>query len=106
MKTIKQWFETLDEPYKSQAIACTDADRLHIECESLYSAVSGAFTWGNTEQGHMYWSSVADGNHTARDNKKQEFIAYLKDTLIPDLRESGSDATADDFETCIRFMEN
>lgn len=35
---------------------------------------------------------------------KQEFIEYLVDTLIPDLRESGRDCTADDFETAVRFM--
>jgi len=29
-----------------------------------------------------------------------ELIVYLRNTLIPDLRESGSDATADDFEQC------
>lgn len=35
---------------------------------------------------------------------KLNFIEYLQETLIPDLRESGKDATADDFETCIKFM--
>jgi hypothetical protein len=34
------------------------------------------------------------------------FTDYLTETLIPDLRESGRDATADDFETCLRFMAN
>ncbi len=36
---------------------------------------------------------------------KAEFIAYLRNTLIPDLRASGSDFTADDFETCLKYME-
>lgn len=36
---------------------------------------------------------------------REEFIAYLRETLIPDLRESGRDATADDFQTAIEFME-
>jgi hypothetical protein len=35
---------------------------------------------------------------------KAAFARYLRGTLIPDLRESGRDATADDFETCLRFM--
>ena len=37
---------------------------------------------------------------------KRDFIDYLRNTLIPDLRESGRDATADDFETAIKFMES
>lgn len=36
--------------------------------------------------------------------RKGRFIEYLEQTLIPDLRDSGRDATADDFETCIKFM--
>jgi hypothetical protein len=36
---------------------------------------------------------------------KQEFIDYLKDTLIPDLRDSGRDCTAADFCAAILFME-
>jgi hypothetical protein len=35
---------------------------------------------------------------------KEVFIGYLKDILIPDLRESGSNATADDFEEAIYWM--
>ncbi len=37
---------------------------------------------------------------------RSSFVEYLRDTLIPDLRESGSDATADDFERCVSFMES
>ena len=33
-----------------------------------------------------------------------EFIAYLKDTLIPDLRESGYECTADDFDRCVDII--
>lgn len=36
---------------------------------------------------------------------KAEFIAYLKETLIPDLRQSGHDATAADFCAAVLFME-
>ena len=37
---------------------------------------------------------------------KEEFIKYLKNTLIPDLRKSGQEFTAYDFETCIDLIEN
>jgi hypothetical protein len=35
----------------------------------------------------------------------EEFCEYLTSTLIPDLRESGRDATADDFRTCILLVK-
>lgn len=34
----------------------------------------------------------------------QVFVDYLTNTLIPDLRDSGRDATADDFEMCIKII--
>jgi hypothetical protein len=34
-----------------------------------------------------------------------EFIRYLKETLIPDLRQSGSCATAADFAAAVLFIE-
>lgn len=40
------------------------------------------------------------------DNQAEEFISYLRETLIPDLYESGYEATADDFETLIRHYAN
>lgn len=36
---------------------------------------------------------------------KNGFIHYLENTLIPDLRESKLDGTADDFEECVRHMK-
>ena len=36
---------------------------------------------------------------------KRDFILYLTQTLIPDLRESGRDATAADFEAAVLFMQ-
>lgn len=35
---------------------------------------------------------------------KDEFISFLLYTLIPDLRESGAEMTADDFDTAVWFM--
>ncbi len=36
---------------------------------------------------------------------REEFIEYLTETLVPDLKESGRTCTAQDFETAIKFME-
>jgi hypothetical protein len=35
---------------------------------------------------------------------KEEFIEYLRNTLIPDLRAAGNEATAEDFEEAIEWM--
>lgn len=35
----------------------------------------------------------------------ESFIQWLKEVLIPDLHESGKDATAEDFEHCVDIME-
>ena len=35
---------------------------------------------------------------------KEEFIAFLEGTLIPDLKESGTFATASDFSAAVLFM--
>src|SRR5210317_6279 len=36
----------------------------------------------------------------------QGHYEFLTSTLIPDLRESGSDATADDFEDCVEIIRH
>ncbi len=37
---------------------------------------------------------------------REEFISYLRETLIPDLKESGSEGHVHDYELAIRFMED
>ena len=39
------------------------------------------------------------------DEEIDNHVSFLKDTLIPDLYDSGSDATAEDFETCVNMLE-
>lgn len=34
-----------------------------------------------------------------------DFVDFLENTLIPDLYESGRDATAEDFETAVKFIK-
>ena len=36
---------------------------------------------------------------------RNEFIDFLENTLIPDLYDSGNDATAEDFETALKFIK-
>jgi len=34
-----------------------------------------------------------------------QFLDFLEHTLIPDLKESGTEATAEDFEKCVAIIE-
>ena len=36
---------------------------------------------------------------------KEEFCLFIRETLIPDLIDSGSEFTADDFKTALKFIE-
>lgn len=38
--------------------------------------------------------------------QRDEFVSYLRGTLIPDLRDSGQGFTADDLERACRFIES
>lgn len=40
------------------------------------------------------------------DFEKQSFINFLRETLIPDLIDSGTEATAEDFIIAVLFLEN
>lgn len=61
MKTIREWFETFPEPYRSQALGITMKDRgqeyLNDTTETAYEALDGAFTWGAQQQGQEYWQT-------------------------------------------------
>jgi len=47
----------------------------------------------NTTEKARIWSS------------KKVFIGFLENTLIPDLKESGMEFTAEDFETAVYYMK-
>ena len=57
-----------------------------------------------TGETNMNNRKIGQGNkHDWED--KRDFISFLKHTLIPDFKESGMDATAEDFETAVYFIE-
>ena len=53
-KTVIDWFNCLDEPYKSQAIENLTI-KPESEFDSLNMALLGAFSWLKTNQGNHYW---------------------------------------------------
>ena len=58
MATIKDYFEELPEPYKTQAIENSSEESLNKKSPSLKSAICNAFMWGATRQGHNYWRNL------------------------------------------------
>jgi hypothetical protein len=66
MKTVEQWLNTLEEPYKSQALFYAMQRnfwslRSIQSVDSLREAVTVSFIWETTEQGWQYWLQVAQG---------------------------------------------
>ena len=56
MKTAKEWFQKLPEPYRTQAL--DNSDGLKIKHQSLPDAIMGNFTWDDTPQGDEYWYKI------------------------------------------------
>lgn len=60
-KTIKEWLEELEEPYRSQALKNLKEGRSPVVSKvmvcSLSEALHGAFFYLNTKEGHQYWYS-------------------------------------------------
>ena len=57
-KTIKDWLNTLDEPYKSKAIQQTNKDILELQCNSITDALLKMFEWESSEEGDLFWDNL------------------------------------------------
>ena len=57
-KTIKQWLNTLNEPYKTKAIQQTNKDRLKEKADSLIIALYKMFVWEDSVEGDEYWRDL------------------------------------------------
>jgi hypothetical protein len=68
-KTIKEWLETLPEPYRSKALK--NLPEYHLDSDvtyaNLHDALNAAYTWDATEERHDYCSNVARGLHPFSD---------------------------------------
>ena len=55
-KTIKEWFEELPEPYKTQVLTnCKIPDEI---VGSKLEAIAIGFLWSDTPEGEEYWHDV------------------------------------------------
>jgi hypothetical protein len=57
-KIIKDWLNTLNEPYKSKALKQTNEDILNLYCDSLLNSLYQMFDWVSSEEGLEYWSDL------------------------------------------------
>lgn len=60
MKTVKQWLEELQEPYRTKALNNLVSMWADYEVESMYDAIQEAFFWSRTDEGFNYWNDLAD----------------------------------------------
>lgn len=58
-KTIKEWLETLPEPYRTEALENADKEDLDSLEFDLAQAIKAAFLWEYSTQGQAYWYLVA-----------------------------------------------
>lgn len=56
-KTIEQWFNTLSEPVRAQALT-NAAGRLHYKEPLILDAFKNGFNWSETPEGLEYWQGV------------------------------------------------
>lgn len=59
MKTAKEWFETLPEPERTQALFNTEDIDIANECRTLSDAIETSFVWHQTREGYKYWRKLA-----------------------------------------------
>lgn len=64
-KTVREWLETLPEPYRTQAIENTRTlngeageDIFNALDTEASSALHGAFVWSDSHQGFKYWNNL------------------------------------------------
>jgi hypothetical protein len=61
MKTVLEHFETLPEPYRTQAIEnCKDQGNEGLKVENLDEAFSDGFVWSRSKQGYDHWDDFYD----------------------------------------------
>lgn len=55
MKTIHEWFLTMDEPQRTLALYYLNTKASTWETSTLSTALSHGFNWHETVEGYNYW---------------------------------------------------
>ena len=67
-KTIIEWFDLLPQVLKRLALENIEKNNSVVLKDSLRFALSGAFNWEKTPQGHSFWFFLRE--HILRNNNK------------------------------------
>lgn len=57
-RLTRQWFNKLNEPFRSQAIANYDEDFSDVEPQGMIEAMINGFDWDKSKQGDKYWDDL------------------------------------------------
>jgi hypothetical protein len=58
-KTVKDWLNTLKEPYKSKALNNLQKEVINVKVISISKALKQSFDWDNSQEGWEYWNDLA-----------------------------------------------
>lgn len=71
-KTIEEWLNELEEPYRTQAIENTKrlagTERLYEPADNITDALMSAFIWETSPEGYEYWSDLF-GKYLEQENE-------------------------------------
>lgn len=83
-KTIREWFETIkNKDVRQRAFANTNEDRLEHSASKFSYALSFAFTWASTKEGHKYWESVAyKGRRPIKHRIRKAILKIVKPHIL------------------------
>jgi len=89
--TALEWFKRLPNGYRERAIANMTASGKSRVCKKMVEAIRfGVIHWGNTPEGALWWSSIADWSVGER-NKLPPLPDKPKDqTAVGDLADMGN----------------
>ena len=83
MKTNKEWFEELEEPYKTQALQNSKVTK---PVSSLLDALLWSFDWYYSPQRHPYWETLYNKLENENTNPSTYLlIRFRGDTFLCDL---------------------
>lgn len=66
MKTVRQWLEQIEEPYRTKALTnmhkCNGNHVADLQQSTISDALMCAFSWENSNEGFIYWNNLIKYN--------------------------------------------
>lgn len=85
MKTIKEWFDELPEPIKSEALFYLEREKERgidislFQPTDLGNALSLAFNWAETDKDYYYWEEIYNETMSSNILIKHNILQKLLD---------------------------